>query len=205
MLEAEERVAQHTSSRNSQVIHAGIYYDPGSWRAQLCVRGKQMLYDYCADRHVPFENMQKLIVAATDAHLVKIPNLIERAQTNGVQDLIELSAEDAQALEPELACKGAILSPSTGIVDAPSFILSLLGEAEAAGAVVGFGAPLKRVVPVGNGFELDIGDGKCNAVAVPEFDQCGRFGRMGCGPWYLQGWTLLKCQSSILQKAVGIP
>ena len=72
LLETENRIAQHTSSRNSQVIHAGIYYTPGSWRAKLCVSGKQMLYDYCADRHVPFENIQKLIVAAGEGHLAKM-------------------------------------------------------------------------------------------------------------------------------------
>ncbi len=158
LLEAEDRIAQHTSSRNSQVIHAGIYYTPGSWRAKLCMSGKQMLYDYCADRHVPFENTQKLIVAASESHLAKIPSLIANAVANGVHDLVEISAADAIVLEPELACHGAILSPSTGIVDAPAFILSLLGEAESEGAFVALGSPLERVVPVEGGFELHVGD-----------------------------------------------
>lgn len=158
LLEAEDRIAQHTSSRNSQVIHAGIYYTPGSWRAKLCVSGKQMLYDYCADRHVPFANTQKLIVAAGENHVAKIPTLIANAEANGVHDLVEISAADAIGMEPELACYGAILSPSTGIVDAPAFISSLLGEAESEGAFVALGAPLERIVPIDGGFELYVGD-----------------------------------------------
>ncbi len=158
ILEAEERIALHTSSRNSQVIHAGIYYEPGSWRGKLCVAGKQMLYDYCADRHVPFEKTQKLIVAVRDSHVAKIPALIANAVGNGVDDLRQVTAADAIAMEPALACKGAILSPSTGIVDAPAFILSLLGEAEAEGAFVAFGSPLDHVIPVSDGFELHVAD-----------------------------------------------
>ena len=158
VLEAEDRIAQHTSSRNSQVIHAGIYYTPGSWRSKLCVSGKQMLYDYCADRHVPYANTQKLIVAAGGNHVAKIPSLIANAEASGVHDLVEISAADAISMEPELACHGAILSPSTGIIDAPAFILSLLGEAEAEGAFVAFGSPLERAVPVDGGFELHVGD-----------------------------------------------
>jgi L-2-hydroxyglutarate oxidase LhgO len=158
VLEAEDLIAQHTSSRNSQVIHAGIYYTLGSWRSKLCVRGKEMLYDYCADRHVPFEKTQKLIVAAKESHAAKIPSLIKNAEANGVRDLVKMSASEAIALEPELACHGAILSPSTGIVDAPAFILSLLGEAETEGAFVALGSPLDRVVPVEDGFKLSVGD-----------------------------------------------
>lgn len=158
VLESETRIAQHTSSRNSQVIHAGIYYPPGSWRARLCVTGKRMLYDYCADRHVPFETTQKLIVATDENHLAKLPRLMENAAANGVLDLQQISAADAKTMEPELACHGAILSPSTGIVDAPAFILSLLGEAEAAGAMLALGAPLERVFPQDDGFVLHIGD-----------------------------------------------
>jgi L-2-hydroxyglutarate oxidase LhgO len=157
ILESEERIAQHTSSRNSQVIHAGIYYEPNSWRAKLCVAGKQMLYDYCADRHVGFENTQKLIVAVSEAHVSKMPSLLENAKANGVDDLRQIMAVDAISLESELACRGAILSPSTGIVDAPAFILSLLGEAEAEGTFVALGSPVERVLPVQDGFQLCIG------------------------------------------------
>lgn len=158
VLEAEERIAQHTSSRNSQVIHAGIYYTPGSWRAKLCVAGKRMLYDYCVGRHVPFENTQKLIVASSDAHLAKLPALMATARANGVEDLQQISAADAVALEPALTCRGAILSPSTGIIDAPTFILSLLGEAEAEGAFVALGSLLKAVAVEASGFLLHVGD-----------------------------------------------
>lgn len=158
ILEAEDRIAQHTSSRNSQVIHAGIYYTPGSMRARLCVRGKEMLYDYCVERHVPHENTQKLIVAVNEEHLAKLPALVETAHINGAKDLVEISAKDAIALEPELQCVGAVLSPSTGIVDAPAFILSLLGEAEAAGAFVALGSPVQHVDVTTDGFSLSVGD-----------------------------------------------
>ncbi|WGI21666.1 NAD(P)/FAD-dependent oxidoreductase [Amylibacter sp. IMCC11727] len=158
ILEAEEKIAQHTSSRNSQVVHAGIYYPAGSWRAKLCVAGKTMLYEYCKGRHVPFEITQKLIVAVEDAHVARLPLLVEKAAANGVTDLVMLSAADAMALEPNLKCKGAILSPSTGIVDAPAFILSLLGEAEAAGAMLALASPLQAARPVTGGFELQVGD-----------------------------------------------
>ena len=164
ILEAEERIAQHTSSRNSQVIHAGIYYEPGSWRAKLCIAGKIMLYDYCKDRHVPFENTQKLIVAAEENHLTKIPVLIANAEANGVNDLIQITATEAVSLEPALACRGAILSPSTGIVDVPAFILSLLGEAKAEGVFVALGSPLERVVLQNKGFELYVGDSDCTRL-----------------------------------------
>lgn len=158
ILEAEERVAQHTSSRNSGVIHAGLYYDPNSLRAKLCVQGKGMLYDYCLSRHVPHEKTGKLVVATTPEQLNQQTALIENARANGVDDLKIISAAEAIAMEPELACLGAIHSPSTGIVDAPALIQSLLGEAEAAGAMLALGSSLSRVVPVVDGYQLDVGE-----------------------------------------------
>lgn len=191
ILEAEQRIAQHTSSRNSQVIHAGIYYELGSWRAKLCVEGKKMLYNYCADRRVPFENTQKLIVATEENHLRKIPLLIKNAKANGVNDLTQITAAEAIALEPALACKGAVLSPSTGIIDAPAFISSLLGEAEVEGVFVALGSPLERVVLLDSGFELSCGDAHGTRLKCKNLINAA-----GLGAWNvarsIEGFPLIK-------------
>ncbi|MCP5071905.1 MAG: NAD(P)/FAD-dependent oxidoreductase [Rhodobacteraceae bacterium] len=159
ILEAEDRIALHTTSRNSGVIHAGIYYRKDSWPGRLCATGKDMLYDYCATRHVGCKKPGKLIVALNPEHVARLPQLIQTAQQNGVDDLWQISARDAVAREPELACLGAVVSPSTGIVDAPGLALSILGEAESSGAALALNAPLQAVIPVGGGFELQVGDG----------------------------------------------
>lgn len=142
--EREELIGSGTSSRNSEVIHAGIYYPKGSDKAVLCVDGRDMLYDYCADRHVPHARCGKLIVAGAD-DAGKLPGILARAQANGVSDTRLIPGAEARALEPALSAEAAILSPSTGIVDSHAFMLSLLGEAESAGAMLALGAPLERV------------------------------------------------------------
>ncbi|MCP5086341.1 MAG: NAD(P)/FAD-dependent oxidoreductase [Rhodobacteraceae bacterium] len=158
ILEAETRIAQHTSARNSGVIHAGIYYSKDSWHGRLCARGKEMLYDYCATRRVDVERTGKLIVALNEDHLSRLPGLVKTAHANGVTDLQQISPREAMELEPELACLGAVASPSTGIVDAPGLALSFLGEAEAEGAVLAVNAPLRAVHPISGGFELNVDD-----------------------------------------------
>ncbi len=178
ILEAETRVGQHTSARNSGVIHAGIYYRNQSWHGRLCAVGKDMLYNYCATRHVGHRKTGKLIVALTDDHLVRLPELIATAQGNGVNDLRQVSAKEAIAMEPELACKGAVVSPSTGIVDAPGLTLSLLGEAEAEGAVVALCAPLQSVRVVDGGFALRVGGTDATQI------KCGNLiNTAGLGAW----------------------
>jgi L-2-hydroxyglutarate oxidase LhgO len=146
-----------TSSRNSEVIHAGIYYPAGSLMARLCVAGKQALYDYCRDRGIPHRNSGKLIVATRPEEMAKLAAIKAHAEANGVADLEQLSGTEARALEPALACEAALLSPSTGIVDSHSYMLSLRGEAEAAGAAFAFLAPLERGRVTADGFELDVG------------------------------------------------
>jgi len=158
VLEAEERIGQHTSSRNSGVIHAGLYYPRGSLRAQFCVQGRAMLYDYCASRHVSHERTGKLVVATAPDQLDLLARLVENARACGVDDLQVLTGEQAIALEPALKCNGATLSPSTGIVDVSALMLSLLGEAEGAGAVLSLGSTLQRVDPLADGFCLTIGE-----------------------------------------------
>jgi L-2-hydroxyglutarate oxidase LhgO len=157
ILEAEDRIGQHTSSRNSGVIHAGLYYPPDSLRARFCVQGRDQLYAYCRSHHVPFEKTGKLVVATQVAQLAGLESLMANARACGVDDLQMVSAVDAQAMEPELACAGAVLSPSTGIVDAPALMLSLQGEAEAGGAVLALGSRLQRVVSLDKGYRLAVG------------------------------------------------
>src|SRR3954470_11506901 len=157
VLEAAEGIGTVTSSRNSEVIHAGIYYKAGSLMARMCVRGKHALYDYCRDHGIPHRNCGKLIVATTPSETAKLQAIKAHAEANGVHDMVVLGREAAVELEPALNCDAALLSPSTGIVDSHAFMLALRGDSEAAGAAYAFHAPLSRARAVANGFELDVG------------------------------------------------
>ena len=134
IVEAADAIGTETSSRNSEVIHAGIYYPQGSLKAQLCVSGREKLYAYAQDRGVPHKRCGKLIVATQDNQEAALAAIVQRAQACGVGDLRMLSAAEAQAMEPSLSCTSAILSPSTGIVDSHALMLAYLGEAEEHGA-----------------------------------------------------------------------
>lgn len=139
ILERELAYGTGTSSRNSEVIHAGIYYEPDSLKARLCVRGKERLYAYAAEQGVPFQRCGKLIVATSRNQLAALSAIAARAGASGVTDLQRLSAAEAIALEPQLACSGALFSPSTGIIDSHALMLSLLAQAEARGAILSLG------------------------------------------------------------------
>ncbi len=136
VLEAERAFGQGISSRNSEVIHAGLYYPPESLKARLCVRGRDQLYAYCAQRHVPHRRCGKLVVATAPAQLAELDTIAARAAAAGVTDLRRLDAAEARAREPRLACVAALHSPSTGIVDSHALMLALLGDAENAGATL---------------------------------------------------------------------
>jgi L-2-hydroxyglutarate oxidase LhgO len=157
VLEAETSFGTITSARNSEVIHAGIYYPPGSLRAALCVRGKALLYDYCASHGVAHRRCGKLVVAADAIELPALDRLRATALANGVTDLQPLSAAQARALEPALQCHSALLSPSTGIIDSHGLMLALLGDAERHGAMLALCSPLLggRITP--QGMVLDVG------------------------------------------------
>jgi L-2-hydroxyglutarate oxidase LhgO len=157
VLEAADAIGTVTSSRNSEVIHAGIYYPAGSLMARFCVAGKHALYDYCRARGIPHRNSGKLIVATRPEEITKLQAIKAHAEANGVDDLRVLSGAEARALEPQLSCEAALLSPSTGIVDSHSYMLSLRGEAEAAGAAFAFLAPLTRGRVTADGFEIEVG------------------------------------------------
>ena len=135
VLEAAGAFGTQTSSRNSEVIHAGIYYPRGSLKARLCVAGRDKLYDYCETHGVAYRRCGKLIVATSEAQLAELEKIKAAAHGNGV-NLEQLSAVQARALEPQLNCTGALLSPATGIIDSHSYMLSLLGEAQRRGATL---------------------------------------------------------------------
>jgi L-2-hydroxyglutarate oxidase LhgO len=144
VLEAADAIGTGTSSRNSEVIHAGIYYPQGSLKARLCVEGKELLYAYCAERGIGHSRCGKLIVATSDAQVAQLQGIIAKAAANGVHDLVLLTREEARALEPQLACVAAVNSPSTGIVDSHGLMLALQGDLENAGGLVVLNSPLAR-------------------------------------------------------------
>jgi len=157
VVEAAGDIGTGTSSRNSEVIHAGIYYPAGSLMARFCVAGKKMLYAYCDDHGVPYRRCGKLIVATTPEENGKLAAIRAHAEANGVDDMRALSAAEAHTLEPALNCVGALLSPSTGILDSHAYMLALRGEIEAAGGALAFHAPFVQAKTVADGFEVEIG------------------------------------------------
>ena len=157
VLEAEDAIGTGTSSRNSEVIHAGIYYTPGSAKAILCVAGRQLLYDYCAARGVAHRRCGKLIVAADQEQVNTLRKIEATARANGVHDLQWLTAAEAQALEPALSCVAALLSPSTGIVDSHGVMLAMQADLEDAGGTVALRAPVMRGRCDGDGIHLQAG------------------------------------------------
>lgn len=134
VIEAEKTIGTQTSSRNSEVVHGGMYYPKGSLKAKLCVAGRTALYQYASDRAVPVRRLGKLIVATLPEQQPKLEAILNLGLANGVDDLRPMSRAEALALEPELACVAAIHSPSTGIVDAGAYMLALQADAESAGA-----------------------------------------------------------------------
>lgn len=150
VLESGHAIGTGTSSRNSEVIHAGLYYPPGSLKARLCVQGKQMLYAYCAERGVAHRRLGKLIVATSTEQLPQLAAIQTQAAANGVHDLQHLSAAQARAMEPDLHCEAALLSPSTGIVDSHGLMLALQGDLENAGGLLALCSPV-RSIGVGQG------------------------------------------------------
>ncbi|MBD1545984.1 NAD(P)/FAD-dependent oxidoreductase [Roseibium aggregatum] len=136
VLERHGLIGSETSSRNSEVIHAGIYYAKDSLKARCCVHGKHLLYAFCSSHGVAHKRTGKLIVATDVEQADKLEEIRQRAEANGVDDLVRLTADEARELEPELACEGALLSPSTGIIDSHGYMLALQGELEAHGGQV---------------------------------------------------------------------
>ncbi len=158
ILEGENAIGTATSSRNSEVIHAGIYYPRDSLKAATCVAGKTLLYRYCVERGIPHMRCGKLIVATDAAQLGELEAIQKKAHANGVTDVVSMTRAQAEALEPAVSCVGALYSPSTGVVDSHAYMLALLGDAEAHGAMLAFVSPLAsaRVRDAGR-IDLEVG------------------------------------------------
>ncbi len=157
VLDAAEGIGTGTSSRNSEVIHAGIYYPKDSLMARFCVQGRRMLYDFCAERGVAHNNCGKLIVATSAAENEMLAGIKGRAEANGVEGMRLLGAAEARAMEPNLQCTAALFSPTTGVVDSHAYMLALQGEAEHAGAMFVFHSPIAAGRVTGEGVELEVG------------------------------------------------
>ncbi len=157
VLEAYDAIGSGISSRNSEVIHAGIYYPEGSLKAQLCVTGRELLYTYCESRGVEFKRSGKLIVATEQAEVAILQTIFENAKANGVNDLQWLNADAVQAMELYLRTAGALFSPSTGIVDSHALMLALQGDAEENGAVFAFSSPVIGCQVEGRAIVLEVG------------------------------------------------
>jgi L-2-hydroxyglutarate oxidase LhgO len=157
VLEKERWVGSETSSRNSEVIHAGLHYPKDSLKARFCVAGRDRLYAYCAGRGIPHRRLGKLTIAAKEAELPILEGVWRKAAANGVADLEWVGGNEARALEPEISCLRAFLSPSTGIVDSHALMLSYQAELEAAGGMVVLRAPVLAGRAGEHGFALEIG------------------------------------------------
>lgn len=158
VLEAEHMIGTHTSSRNSEVIHAGIYYEPNSLKARFCVEGKERLYTYAQAQGIAHKRCGKLIVATSEAQHGALDKIMARAIACGVHDLQRLSAAQAKALEPAINCTAALFSPSTGIIDSHALMLSLQGDAENHGAAIAFNTEILRVEHGEDGFTITTRD-----------------------------------------------
>ncbi|WP_150526228.1 NAD(P)/FAD-dependent oxidoreductase [Roseibium sediminis] len=159
VLERHDLIGSETSARNSEVIHAGIYYPAGSLKARFCVEGKESLYAFCAERGVSHERIGKLIVASNEAQLGELKTIREKASANGVTDLVLLSRDETLALEPALEVAGALLSPSTGIVDSHGLMLALEGELTSNGGQVVLNTSVERIEAVpGGGYRVHVSD-----------------------------------------------
>ena len=159
ILERHEAFGTETSARNSEVIHAGLYYASGSRKAALCVAGRNALYEFCATHQVAHRRCGKLIVASDEAQMPKLLALQQQGMANGVTDLRLIDGDEARTLEPNLACSAALLSPSTGIIDSHGLMLALLGDAERNGAMLALQSPLKAARVADDGIVLTIGSG----------------------------------------------
>jgi len=141
VLEKEAAIGQGVSSRNSEVIHGGLYYATGSLRAKLCVQGRRKLYAFLDKHHVTYNRCGKFVVAPTEADLPRLDAILEQGRTNDVEGLERITAAQAIAAEPELACAGAIISPQSGIFDSHSYMLALQGEIEDHDGAIAFSTP----------------------------------------------------------------
>jgi L-2-hydroxyglutarate oxidase LhgO len=164
--EAAGGIGTGISSRNSEVIHAGLYYPTGSKRAYHCPRSRRMLYDFCASHGVPHRKSGKLVVATNDSETERLQAILKQAQINGVEGVEIIDGAAARRLEPALACLAAMNSPETGIIDSHRYMLALEGDLEDHGGVVALNTPIERLVKTPGGWEVHFGGADPQAITV---------------------------------------
>jgi L-2-hydroxyglutarate oxidase LhgO len=164
VLEAADAIGTGTSSRNSEVIHGGMYYPTGSGKARYCVEGRRLLYAFCDSHGVPYRKCEKLMVATSQGETAKIEAIHRQGLANGVEGLTMITGAAAAALEPNLRCTAALLSAQTGIIDSHSLMLALQGDLEAAGGAIAFETPLERVERNGDGWRVHFGGREPDAM-----------------------------------------
>ena len=158
VLERDGAIGQGVSSRNSEVIHGGLYYPTGSLKARLCVEGRRRMYAFCDSHHVDYDRCGKLVVAEEADQVERLEAIYQQALTNDVEGMARLTKAQALALEPELRCAGALLSSESGVLESHAFMLALQGEIEAAGGAVVLATPFEGATPLdGGGFEVRAG------------------------------------------------
>ena len=164
--ETANAIGTGVSSRNSEVIHAGLYYPTGSLRAQHCPRARRMLYDFCASHGVPHRKCGKLVVATNDAEIARLEDIFRQAQVNGCEGVEITDGAAVRKIEPEVSCVAAMRSPETGIIDSHRYMLALHGDLEDYGGVVAFNTPIKRLVRIGEGWEVHFGGADPQSLTV---------------------------------------
>jgi L-2-hydroxyglutarate oxidase LhgO len=174
--EAGSAIGTGISSRNSEVIHAGLYYPSGSLRAHHCPRGRRMLYDFCASHGVPHRKCGKLVVATHASELARLDTILEQARSNGVEGVEIIDRAAAERLEPQLVCVAAMSSPETGIVDSHRFMLALRGDLEDHGGVVALNTPIERLARARAGWEAHFGGSDPQSIVVDAVVNCAGLG-----------------------------
>ena len=165
VLEQDKAIGQGVSSRNSEVVHGGLYYPTGSLKARLCVTGRRLLYAFLDKHHVSYDRCGKLVVATAPAEVERLDAILEQALTNDVEGMARLSSAQALALEPELRCEGALISPQSGVFDSHAYMLALQGEIEAGGGAVVIATPFEGAAPLpGGGFTVRAGGGEATEL-----------------------------------------
>ncbi|MEJ2623979.1 MAG: NAD(P)/FAD-dependent oxidoreductase [Pseudolabrys sp.] len=172
-------VGNGISSRNSEVIHAGLYYPPGSLRARHCVNGRHMLYDFCAAHGVPHRKCGKLVVAANDAEFERVEAIAAQGTTNGAEGLELIDGAAARALEPQLQCHGALRSPETGILDVHAYMLALQGDLEDAGGAIAFNTPVEGAARKDGQWAVRFGGADPDTVSFDALINCAGIGAQG--------------------------
>ena len=174
--EAADGIGTGTSSRNSEVIHGGMYYPTGSLRALHCTRGRRLLYEFCASHGVPHRKCGKLVVATSDAEAGKIESIYKQGLLNGVEGLALIDGSEARGLEPALACVAALSSTETGIIDSHGYMLALQGDLEDRGGMIAFETRIERLTHTVSGWSIRFGGKEAGALEVDAVVNCAGLG-----------------------------